>query len=105
MIDNLTEAISHAKEVAKANRDKAESYNRGEDYEQIKAYECVSCADEHEQLADWLTELKQRREQDKKGEWKIDEYGLPYCNKCNKHPDATTEFCPFCGADMRGSAE
>lgn len=68
MIDNLTEAISHAKEVAKANRDKAESYNCGEDYEQIKANECVVCAKEHEQLADWLTELKQRREHDKKGE-------------------------------------
>ena len=61
----LDEAITHAKEVAKANRDKAESYNRGEDYEQIKANECAACAEEHEQLASWLEELAKRREADR----------------------------------------
>ncbi len=40
------------------------------------------------------------------GEWKMDEYGLPYCNKCGIHPDYTSNFCPNCGADMRkGGAE
>ena len=61
----LDEAITHAKEVAKANRDKAESYNRGEDYEQIKANECAACAEEHEQLVSWLEELAKRREADR----------------------------------------
>jgi len=36
------------------------------------------------------------------GKWKLDEYGLPYCDKCNIHPDYTSNFCPNCGADMRG---
>jgi hypothetical protein len=34
------------------------------------------------------------------GEWKLDEYGLPYCDKCNIHPDYTSNFCPNCGARM-----
>lgn len=59
----LDEAITHAKEVAKANRDKAEGYSRGEDYEQIKADECVACAEEHEQLVSWLEELKKYKAQ------------------------------------------
>ena len=59
----LDEAIAHAKEVAKANRDKAEDYRRGEDYEQIKADECVACAEEHEQLVSWLEELKRYKAQ------------------------------------------
>jgi len=39
------------------------------------------------------------------GEWKLDEYGLPYCDKCNIHPDYTSNFCPNCGADMRKEAD
>ena len=62
----LDEAITHAKDVAKANRDKAEGYSRGEEYEQIKANECVACAEEHEQLASWLEELKRYRESEGK---------------------------------------
>ena len=57
----LDEAIAHAEEVAKANRDKAHGYSRGEDYEQIKADECAACAEEHEQLVSWLEELKKLR--------------------------------------------
>ena len=34
------------------------------------------------------------------GEWKLDSVGA-YCSECHKHPDATSDFCPFCGADMR----
>ena len=55
----LQEAITHAIEVAK-------------DYENIanhlwnkqKRDSCRLCAEEHKQLAEWLTELKERREQD-----------------------------------------
>ena len=42
----LDEAIKHARE--KANEQKCHS--------------CKKCAEEHEQLADWLEELKNRRE-------------------------------------------
>lgn len=42
----LGEAINHCKEVAKSK--------------------CDSCGAEHEQLAEWLIELKERREQEDK---------------------------------------
>ena len=35
------------------------------------------------------------------GEWKMDSIGA-YCSNCHTHPDFTSNFCPFCGADMRG---
>ena len=51
MIDNLTEAIAHAKEVAEEKR---------KDYERACALNipsdgCLKCAEEQEQLAEWLT--------------------------------------------------
>lgn len=72
MIDNLTEAISHAKEVAEEQKKKAES-NIIETTKEgwIRVYDgkeyndCLECAREHEQLAEWLEELKARREADK----------------------------------------
>lgn len=62
----LDEAIAHCKEKAKELSDKAYAevnMTMTED----EAYECNECAREHEQLAQWLIELKQRREQDRKG--------------------------------------
>lgn len=64
MIDNLTEAIAHAKEKAKELREQAGFDTDNERYrmsESEKA-DCIECASEHEQLAAWLTELKQYRE-------------------------------------------
>ena len=58
MID-LDTAIQHAEEVAEANRKQAE------DYKNITpiATQCRACAEEHEQLASWLRELKDLREE------------------------------------------
>lgn len=61
MIDNLTEAISHAKEVAKENREMAKNFVYGQSNREA----CLECANDHEQLAKWLTELKARREADR----------------------------------------
>lgn len=68
MIDDLLDAIVHAREVAKEQRDKSKQY-RGckSDYFKYMFEVCLECASEHEQLAEWLTELKQRREADR---WK-----------------------------------
>lgn len=54
----LDEAIKHCEEKAKEKR---------KDYEQACAYNipsegCLECAREHEQLAEWLKELKEYRE-------------------------------------------
>ena len=62
--------------------------------------------------ADAETRLMSLRPMRKKGKW-IDEtfkpWGLvhhPYkCDQCGEHSEANSNFCPNCGADMRGDAE
>lgn len=72
MIDNLTEAISHAKEVVEDKREEVAYWNKvkgvgvftDENTEHLLT-KCEECASEHEQLAEWLTELQERREADR----------------------------------------
>ena len=52
----IDEAITHAREVAEENR-KSKSANLAPEVIQ----ECELCAQEHDQLAEWLEELKQYR--------------------------------------------
>lgn len=62
----LEDAISHAKEVAEKNY-------RGADFESIDSVDddikanCIKCAEEHEQLAEWLGELKSYKDLDEQG--------------------------------------
>lgn len=56
----LDEAIQHCKDVAKESKEAALTYARENAYE--TSISCKACGQEHEQLAEWLTELKQRRE-------------------------------------------
>ena len=62
----LEEAIVHAKEVAEKNY-------RGADFESIDSIDddiktnCIKCAEEHEQLAEWLEELKTYKEAEGQG--------------------------------------
>ena len=67
-------------------------------------------------VAEWLTELKQRQEQDKpQGEWiehKLrNDIVVEYAFKCSKCKEDSglpyrTDFCPNCGAQMQiGGAE
>lgn len=53
----IDEAILHAKESARENRYRAthRSFHKN-DKDEINA--CIRCAEEHEQLAEWLAELK-----------------------------------------------
>ena len=55
----LEEAILHTREVAKTKRAEA-TYN----FEELGSHysQCLKCADEHEQLALWLEELKRYKE-------------------------------------------
>lgn len=62
----LDEAIKHAEEVAKEHERGLKVYeNINEDRPLFKEEEneCRKCAKEHRQLAEWLKELKQLREQ------------------------------------------
>lgn len=59
----LDEAIKHCEEKAKELSDKAYA-EWGKGMTEEEAYDCNECAREHEQLAEWLKELKARREAD-----------------------------------------
>lgn len=53
----IDEAIAHAREKAKDQR-----YYANFEKNTLMYRSCVKCAEEHEQLAEWLEELKQLRE-------------------------------------------
>ena len=55
----LDEAILHAREVAERNRKQYK--NCPSDRTDIRHQTCKECAEEHEQLAEWLEELKSYR--------------------------------------------
>lgn len=108
----IDDAIKHCNEVSNENRRSALEFERVNVYDAAKS--CQSCAKEHEQLAMWLEELKQRREQEKHGRWDCGE-----CTNCKRnllelccgddcelssHAEFDAEFCPFCGARMDGGA-
>ena len=58
----LEEAIKHCEEIAELKYDQG---NEARLQEQDKyADECIACAAEHRQLAEWLKELKERRTKD-----------------------------------------
>lgn len=84
----LEEAIIHAKEVAEKNY-------RGADFESIDYIDddiktnCIKCAEEHMQLAEWLEELKSYKE--------AEEQGLLVRLPC---PVGTTVW-DICGMDIR----
>ena len=73
MIDNLTEAIAHAKAEAREFRSQVDNINKyrreietgsnGTYTADIDA--CKERASKHEQLVAWLTELQERREADR----------------------------------------
>ena len=63
----LEDAITHAKEVAEKNYRCANCESIDSLDDDIKT-NCIKCAEEHEQLADWLEELKSYKE--------AEEYGL-----------------------------
>lgn len=59
----IDEAIEHCKDVAKQNERKAiRNRNHGGYVYEAEARICEKCAMEHRQLAEWLEELKERRE-------------------------------------------
>ena len=55
----LEEAITHCHEKAKELREQVDTH-KVVDAEEIG--DCIECANEHEQLAEWLKELKAWRE-------------------------------------------
>ena len=54
----LEEAIKHCREVAESNRQLAKG-KRGAKGDETDTQDCLQCAEDHEQLVDWLTELQE----------------------------------------------
>lgn len=120
----LDEAIKHCKEKAKELREKAPYINDSE-YANVSAKdECLECANEHEQLAGWLEDYKRLLGEKSyamgyqdgvedglndirpKGKWVNQFIGgneCVMCSECKLHFDIGTNYCPNCGADMRGA--
>ncbi len=63
---SLDEAIAHCLEVAEQNEDKADKYDRADEWENAEAENCLQCATDHKQLAEWLMELIELRAINKK---------------------------------------
>lgn len=66
----LEEAIKHAEEVAEEQENKLKIYENIDEDRPLfteEETECRLCAEEHRQLAEWLKELKQLKEQPKIG--------------------------------------
>ena len=95
----LDEAIKHAKEVADMNYNDAEKFDSNDSVENYMKANCMECAEEHMQLAEWLEELKSYKDAEEQGllvmlpddlnrilyqvnyRWKCTEYGEEN-NKC-----------------------
>ncbi len=60
---SIDEAIAHAREVAETCEYEASKYDMCDSYEREVAYQEGKCGEEHEQLAEWLEELKALREE------------------------------------------
>lgn len=54
----LEDAIKHAKEVADMNYNDAEKFDSNDSAENYMKANCMKCAEQHEQLAEWLEELR-----------------------------------------------
>lgn len=58
---NIDEAIKHCEEVAEKNEVQAEKWQEEGGEEWGKTTACRECAEDHRQLAEWLTELKEAK--------------------------------------------
>ena len=57
-------------------------------------------------LRELLADIECLPTAEKKGEWIISSDGYyPYCSKCHFRPHEMTNYCPNCGADMRGEQD
>lgn len=73
---DIDEAIRHAEEVAERNWEMVSCYHTDEGVYMHEEAQCRECAEEHQQLAEWLKELKALRNE--KPQWIRDK---------DRHPD------------------
>lgn len=88
----IEEAIQRYSEIEKKHRQFALEYARVHAWDTAKDYK---------QLVEWLTELKQRKENH--SHW-IDRDGVDVCANCGGENGVMTTFCPDCGYEMDGDS-
>lgn len=104
----IDDAIKHCRDTALSNAGNAIAYLKGG--QKMLAESCEKCAAEHEQLAKWLEELKQRRDAEtvRHGrwvDWSMWGDSKYECSECDCEMKYTTNFCPRCGARMDGGED
>lgn len=111
----LDEAIEHCEEVAKENRELFDKIGNSS----YDDYNCLDCAKAHEQLAEWLKELKEHKEKDTpklviySGDGYADGkmvYDWAECPNCSftfeeSDDDWETKYCPDCGQALKWEEE
>ena len=113
---SLDEAIAHAREVARKNRDEYEfecSYFGKETVDNGEKSDCVRCAEEHEQLVEWLEELKAIKNggiSDDVCKWRLCDEGANVYDTTCRNPHILIEgtprennysYCPYCGKKIK----
>lgn len=94
---SIEQAIQHCLDKAKELRAEAEGYSdlSVSHFDRSTKAECLECAKEHKQLAEWLTKLKHYEENRASCEFckyrKVPAYEEP-CNKCRHAYDNKFEF-------------
>lgn len=106
----IDETIAHCEDVVNTNKELCE---RDNDF--YKNQVQIQCSYEHQQLAEWLKELKYLKEKDEakavryEGDGYADGkmvYDMAYCPCCNHYFEEDSEnweceFCPNCGQRLR----
>ena len=87
----LDEAILHAREVAERNRKQYK--NCHSDRTDIRYQTCEECAEEHEQLAEWLEELKSYRTSVFSGDMTQKMLKEEYCKAINDFAEKLNAKC------------
>ena len=87
----LDEAIVHAREVAERNRKQYK--NCPSDRTDIRYQTCEECAEEHEQLAEWLEELKSYRASVFSGDMTQIMLKEEYCKAVDDFAEKLNEKC------------
>lgn len=101
----LDEAIVHAREVAERNRNQYK--NCHSDRTDIRHQTCEECAEEHEQLAEWLEELKKYREigtpEECRAAVEKKKAKKPQKTESEGYRYTDTYRCPNCGGNFSGT--
>ena len=89
----IDEAIAHAREVADTCEYEASKYDMSDSYEREVAYQEGKCAGEHEQLAEWLEELKSYRASVFSGDMTQTMLKEEYCKAINDFAEKLNAKC------------